>query len=275
MNYYERHLGDYAKDTAHLSMLEHGAYNLLLDRYYSTEHGIEADQVHRLCRARTKEERAALDVVLQEFFSLQEGVWLHKRAEEEIARFHASRPDEEAKRENTRDRQRRTRERRKQLFDELRELGMVPAYDTPMHELQDTLSRIRSQPVTPPVTRDATAIHTPDTRHHTPEEKEKTPLPPKGGAVHGFPPGFDTFWQAYPRKTAKPQAAKAFARLRPDDALLSQMLLVLALQRETDQWKREGGQFIPHASTWLNNRRWEDEMSPLATQKHDPFVGAL
>ena len=61
MNYYERHLGDYAKDTGHLSMLEHGAYTLLLDRYYSTEEGIPADQVHRIARARTKEEKDAVD----------------------------------------------------------------------------------------------------------------------------------------------------------------------------------------------------------------------
>ena len=44
MNYYERHLGDYAKDAGHLSMLEHGAYSLLLDRYYTTEQPIPADQ---------------------------------------------------------------------------------------------------------------------------------------------------------------------------------------------------------------------------------------
>jgi uncharacterized protein YdaU (DUF1376 family) len=84
MNYYERHLGDYARDTAHLSMMEHGAYNLLLDRYYATEQGIPADQVHRLARARTREERAAVDAVLQEFFTLQEGVWINKRATQEI-----------------------------------------------------------------------------------------------------------------------------------------------------------------------------------------------
>ncbi len=84
LNYYERHLGDYAKDTAHLSMLEHGAYGLLLDRYYGTEQGIPADQVHRIARARTKEERAAVDVVLSEFFKLKDGVWINGRAEEEI-----------------------------------------------------------------------------------------------------------------------------------------------------------------------------------------------
>lgn len=89
MNYYERHLGDYAKDTAHLSMIEHGAYSLLLDRYYATEAGIPADQAHRVARARTKEERDAVDAVLQEFFRLENGVWLKERCEEEIEKAQA------------------------------------------------------------------------------------------------------------------------------------------------------------------------------------------
>ncbi|MCH8180234.1 MAG: YdaU family protein [Proteobacteria bacterium] len=89
MNYYEHHLGDYAKDTAHLSMLEHGAYRLLLDRYYSTEEGIPAAQAHRVARARSKEERDAVDTVLQEFFTLQDGVWVNGRAEEEILKAQA------------------------------------------------------------------------------------------------------------------------------------------------------------------------------------------
>lgn len=100
------------------------------------------------------------------------------------------------------------------------------------------------------------------------------PLPPKGGgAVHEFPPGFDRFWLAYPRKTAKPQAAKAFARLRVDEPLLARMLEALALQSRSDQWQRDQGQFIPHPSTWLNARRWEDEAAPLPSQ--DRWAGCL
>jgi uncharacterized protein YdaU (DUF1376 family) len=86
MNYYERHLGDYAKDTVHLTMIEHGAYSVLLDRYYATECGIPADQVHRLARARTREEKQAVDSVLSDFFELIEGIWINHRAEEEIAK---------------------------------------------------------------------------------------------------------------------------------------------------------------------------------------------
>ncbi len=84
MNYYEHHLGDYAKDTGHLTMLEHGAYRILLDRYYSTEQGIPAAQAYRLARARSEEECRAVDVVLEEFFELVDGVWIHHRVEREI-----------------------------------------------------------------------------------------------------------------------------------------------------------------------------------------------
>ncbi len=87
MNYYERHLGDYARDTAHLSVLEHGVYTLLLDRYYATEQPIPAEQAHRVARARAQDERAAVDAVLGEFFKLVDGAWRNARADAEISRY--------------------------------------------------------------------------------------------------------------------------------------------------------------------------------------------
>lgn len=89
MNYYERHLGDYARDTGHLTPLEHGVYNLLLDRYYATEKPIPADQAQRICRARSKEEREAVEAVLGEFFSLEDGTYKHARVEGEIEKARA------------------------------------------------------------------------------------------------------------------------------------------------------------------------------------------
>ena len=65
-------------------MLEHGAYGLLLDRYYATEQGIPADQAHRLARAKSKDERAAVDAVLAEFFTLESGVYANGRADREV-----------------------------------------------------------------------------------------------------------------------------------------------------------------------------------------------
>lgn len=86
MNYYERHLGDYAKDAGHLSLVEHGAYTLLLDRYYSTEAAIPKADIYRVCRAVTKAEKDAVQTVLREFFHLHGEVYRHNRCEEEIAR---------------------------------------------------------------------------------------------------------------------------------------------------------------------------------------------
>ena len=181
MNYYERHLGDYARDTAHLSMLEHGAYSLLLDRYYATEAPIPDDQVHRLARARSPEEIAAVDAVLAEFFVRVDGAWVNHRAEREVAKYLETEPEREAKRANATERQRRARARRKDLFDALREHGLVPAYDTHTNELEAMLSRVTS----PPVTRDTPVTAQPVTRNdtvaqphtHTPIEDQKHSCP--------------------------------------------------------------------------------------------------
>jgi uncharacterized protein YdaU (DUF1376 family) len=87
VNYYERHIGDYLKDTAHLSLLEHGVYGRLLDVYYTREGAIPVEQVERLIGARAKDERAALSAVLDEFFTVADGMLHHSRCDREIARL--------------------------------------------------------------------------------------------------------------------------------------------------------------------------------------------
>lgn len=89
MNYVERHFGDWARDTAHLSMLEDGAYNRLVDLYYVRESPLPLDLAAccRLVRAVTKAEREAVRSVLAEFFSNGAEGWTHKRCDIEIERF--------------------------------------------------------------------------------------------------------------------------------------------------------------------------------------------
>lgn len=79
---------------------------------------------------------------------------------------------------------------------------------------------------------------------------------------------FDQFWQAYPRKTAKKAAAKAWARLAPDPNTAEQIVAdVLQRAAKDDQWTRDGGQFIPHPATYLNGERWTDQLT-TTTGKH-------
>lgn len=88
MNYYERHIGDYLKDTAHLSLLEHGIYARLLDVYYTRESALPAAQVARLIGARSSDEQSALAEVLAEFFIQDEsGDWVQSRCDREIAHY--------------------------------------------------------------------------------------------------------------------------------------------------------------------------------------------
>lgn len=90
MNYYSHHIGDYTTDTAHLSLLEDGAYRRLMDRYYTTEAPLPADDsLFRLLRARSPDEQDAVRVVLAEFFDLTDAGWAHKRCDAEIEAFKA------------------------------------------------------------------------------------------------------------------------------------------------------------------------------------------
>lgn len=67
---------------------------------------------------------------------------------------------------------------------------------------------------------------------------------------------FDLFWSAYPRKTAKAVALRAFVKAI-QKAPLQAMLDAVAAQKQSDQWRRG---VIPHAATWLNQERWNDEL---------------
>jgi hypothetical protein len=77
------------------------------------------------------------------------------------------------------------------------------------------------------------------------------------------PEAFERFWVAYPRKTAKGAARKAWAHLAPDPALQAAIAAALDWQRLSDAWLRDGGQYVPYPASYLRAARWEDERSPL------------
>lgn len=157
MNYYERHLGDYARDTGHLSLLEHGVYTLLLDRYYASEQGIPSSQAYRFARARTEDERAAVDAVLAEFFKLDGELWIHERVEAEIAK--ASLRIEAAKVNGRK--------------------GGRPRKE-PIGNGNETQEKPSGFPVGNPDLTQIKAHHTPNTKPQSPEELGKTEVHTNG-----------------------------------------------------------------------------------------------
>lgn len=71
---------------------------------------------------------------------------------------------------------------------------------------------------------------------------------------------FNEFWSAYPKKTAKAQALKAWQKIKPDDELVQKILSALERHKRSAQWLKDNGQYIPYPASWLNGKRWEDEL---------------
>lgn len=72
---------------------------------------------------------------------------------------------------------------------------------------------------------------------------------------------FVQFWDVYPKKKGKQSAEKAFQKIAPDEALFKIMLDAIEEQKKSAEWQKDNGQYIPHPATWLNGRRWEDEIN--------------
>ena len=115
--------------------------------------------------------------------------------------------------------------------------------------------------------------------------REETPVPIRGEAItrdkmkedslsrpSAKPPrlsdeDFEIFWKEYPRRESKTQARKAFGKVAVP---LETLLRALETQKQHDQWRRDGGRFVPYASTWLNQRRWEDEPPAQPEKEAEP-----
>lgn len=71
---------------------------------------------------------------------------------------------------------------------------------------------------------------------------------------------FDTFWSAYPKKIGKDKCKRWFDSRKVDDVFIGDILKALDIQKKSQQWSRDNGQYIPHPYTWLNQGRWQDEV---------------
>ena len=177
MNYFEHHIGDYDKNTSHLSACEDGIYCRMIRRYLDKELPLDLDveEIKRVVRARSREEKKSVEVILKEFFFLDVDGWHHKTCDEIIAAYQAGEPEREAKKANEETRMKRHRDERAGLFAQLTGAGRHAAWNIGIKELRLMVAALQepenpepaTQPVTAPAT-PATATHTPIPTTHTP-----------------------------------------------------------------------------------------------------------
>ena len=212
MHYYQHNIGDYRKDTGHLTLLEHGIYRQLLDTYYTEELPLTTD-LNKLMRShsvRNADEMQAFQNVLNDFFELTEKGYVHDRCNKELEKIYGKSEKARAS-ANARwaNRNKDIDANAMQTQSEGNAIGMLPNNPIP------------NNPIT---------------------------------HIQEYTHDFELFWKSYPRHEAKSSAMKAFKKVKVDINILLQ---AIAQQKNSKQWKDN---IIPHASTWLNQSRWEDEV---------------
>ena len=230
MNFYAFHIGDYASDTRHLTWLEDIAYRRLIDLYYIREEALPLDmrQIYRLIVASTEEQREAVDTVIGEFFALTERGFVHSRCEAEIAAAN----DKKNK---------ASQSAQKRWSNAKSENTALPNESERNANAMRTHEEDNSN-----VSKTSCEGNAPN-----PNPNPNPNIKPK----QREPVGFADFWSAYPKKVGKGAAEKLWSKLRPS---LDSVLAAITAQSASDQWQRDGGQYIPNPATWLNQRRWED-----------------
>ena len=242
MRYYEKHIGDFNNSTRHFSRIERSIYQDLIELYYDKEQPLpnDLDWIHKHVLAHTDEEKKAVEFCLDEKFTLENDVWMHERCEMVLAEYLENSQKADEKRENEARRKREYRARRKELLKKLKELGETPSFNTPQHELEKILSDRTSSGQS----RQGTATQQPTTTTQQPSTKE-----PVEYVL------FSEFWKIYPKKIGKKDVEKKWKKLKVTDELFAKFKShVLVAYLETEK------QFIPNASTYLNQERCEDEI---------------
>ncbi len=125
---------------------------------------------------------------------------------------------------------------------------------------QPGLSR-RTESKFPGIPVNFTAIHSEQNR------TEQKGIEPKGTALRER---FERVWVVYPKKVGKDAAWGEFQKRTPGDDLTDAMIDAVNQQRASEQWQKDGGQFIPHLRTWLHQGRWQDEGKPVRSRNIGP-----
>ena len=153
-----------------------------------------------------------------------------------------------------------------EMAEELISAGLIVIYtvagkeyaEIPMFKHHQVINNKESASIIPPRVKDALKARESGVQGEGKEGKEG-----KGKEVASNA-NFDDFWKLYPKKTSKADAEKAWSKIKPDMDLLDKILKAVCVASRSQDWIKDAGQFIPHAATWLNGRRWDDIPTALS-----------
>lgn len=89
-------------------------------------------------------------------------------------------------------------------------------------------------------------------------------------------PEFELFWAAYPRKIGKGRARRSFLRAKDRKMLpaIDGLIAIVLRHAKQPQWTKEGGEYIPHPTTWLNGEQWLDVLPAMTDTEQEAKIWA-
>jgi len=225
MHYYQHNIGDYRRDTAHLTLLEHGVYRQLMDQYYLNEKPLplDLDKLYRLMSVHTEEEKNAIKNVLEDFFMEVKDGYTHKRIQDTIQEYHL----------------------KSEVYRTNGKKGGRPKKNQTviLNNQNETKPKGNQEPLT--------INQEPLTKNHKPSTK----------LVHAND-DFEQFWSLYPKKVSRAKALESWIKQKPK---LQEVLHALSWQKASKDWFESNGKYVPYPATYLNQHRWKDEQPEEVT----------
>jgi len=202
--------------------------------------------IHRICRAFDKVEQDAIDSVLEQYFVHNSDGYINKKALDVMAK---DLPRIEAAKING----------RKGGRPPEKPSGNPVGYENkPIGNPDETHAQSYPQPQPQPQLKPQPEP-TPQ-----PKEKAKTNTPRKRDEL------FDRFYASYPKKKNKGTAEKAWKKLSFKNGLFDKIMKAVESAKQSPEWQKDNGTFIPYPASWLNAKGWLDESTIIKSDGLSP-----
>ncbi|MFW1952193.1 YdaU family protein [Acinetobacter beijerinckii] len=256
MHYYERNIGDYHRKAGRLNILQHGVYTLLIDACYDREKFPTLDEAIDWVWAMTDEEIEAVKFVLRKFFTCgEDGVYTQNRIQEDLNKYKdfCAKQAENGKK-GGRPKGSKNQDNSGNCGNDLGNSGFDENSQENPSETQNNPNEANESQQKPKPTNHLTNKPSNQDKKICPSDDEQK----QGQAV--IEREFEKFWNAYPKKQQKKPTFDKFKKINFKKYPLEMILSALEKQKESPQWQKENGQFIPMATTWIYQERWNDQI---------------
>lgn len=247
MHYYPFHIGDFRSGTVNMSRQARWIYRDMMDIYYDTEQPLplDLDQLFDMLGAESGDEKSIVERHLKFKFEKSDDGYRHEICDKTIAEYHAKAV---TARENGK-------------------LGGRPKHSK--NKPSGFPSGSNPVPNPNPDLTGSEANQEPITNNQEPlESKTLVAVPP---TRLDSDDRFARFWKMYPKKQGRAASEKSWQKIKMTDELYETIIQALAIQSQSKDWTKENGQYVPNGSTWLNGKRWEDEVKQSSKSRHNGF----